>query len=64
MRLDLSIHEARILLQKAGLDIWRTGIILRFKECPDCAKDEVLSPDIFTINVPDSELEFFHAAVA
>ncbi len=58
IRLDLSLQDAQKLFSRGGMYIWRTGVNLRFKECPDCAENDMAQPDIFTIHVPDSELEF------
>lgn len=57
-RLDFSLEEARNFYGKYGVDIFRTGLILRYRECPDCAKDEITHPDVFNLHVPDTELEF------
>lgn len=65
LRLDLSLQEARNLFSKAGMDIWRTGVVLRFIECPHCVQDELSAPNmLITLHVPDSELEFYSVAYA
>lgn len=57
-RVDLSLQEARNFYSQYGIDIFRTGLVLRYRECPDCAKNDVPPFDTFNIRVPNHELEF------
>lgn len=64
-RLNLSLEVAHKLFLKAGLNIWRTGVVLQFEVCVSCCEDDIIpAPKIFMIQAPDSEFEFLHAAYA
>ena len=38
-RFNLSLKVARKLFSLAGLDIWRTGVVLQFEVCVSCCED-------------------------
>ncbi len=61
-RLDLSLQEARKLFAKAGVMIWRTGIVIRFDKCPKCSDGNGIPPICFTGDYMDSEREIHCSA--